>query len=326
MKFAVTGGAGFIGSHLVDLLVLEGHEVVVIDNLSTSSLENIAIHIDGGRVEFINSDISQKADWCDQVFNADIVFHLAGLAAIVPSIENPESYFASNVTGTLNVLQSMSRDSKIVYAASSSCYGIPSNYPTAESEPLQPMYPYALTKMMGEQLVLHWNKVFGIRATSLRLFNVYGLRARCDNSYGAMFGVFLAQLVANLPLTIVGDGSQTRDFVYVTDVAKCFYLAAITSTNSTVMNVGSGFPVSVNEICSLLGGTPSYIPKRPGEPDITHADITLASRELGWSPEVPIERGVEIMKKNIDLWINAPQWTPESISKATDSWFKFLSD
>ena len=152
--------------------------------------------------------------------NADNVFHLAAKADIVPSIENPNLYFDVNVKGTLNILnQSVKNNIKrFIYIASSSSYGIPKKYPTPENSKIDPQYPYALTKRLGEELVLHYSKIYNLNSTSLRFFNVYGPRARTSGTYGAVFGVFLAQKIANKPYTVVGDGTQTRDFTYISDV------------------------------------------------------------------------------------------------------------
>jgi UDP-glucose 4-epimerase len=257
----------------------------------------------------------------------DWVFHLAALADIVPSIQEPEKYFRANVLGTFNLLQALRERpiKKLVYAASSSCYGIPDTYPTAETAPNHPQYPYALTKQSAEDLVLHWGQVFGLPVISLRLFNVYGPRSRTSGTYGAVFGVFLAQKLANQPFTVVGDGTQTRDFTYVTDVAEAFLAAAESSVKQEVINVGSGNPRSVNDIVKLLSGSVTYIPKRPGEPDCTMAEVTKVRTLLKWQARTSLEDGVARLLKEIDYWRDAPVWTPDSISQATKDWFKYLS-
>lgn len=324
MKSLVTGGAGFIGSHLVDTLLDLGHQVVVLDNFSTGRKENLD-HVKN-RISLIECDLSQPGPWVSHFQNIDWVFHLAALADIVPSIQKPEAYFRSNVDGTFNVLQASQAAGvkRFIYAASSSCYGIPDQYPTPESAPIQPQYPYALTKRLGEEMVLHWAQVYKFPALSCRFFNVYGTRSRTSGTYGAVLGVFLAQKLANKPLTIVGDGNQTRDFTYVTDVAKALVAAAKSEMAGKSYNIGSGETVSINRLVELLGGQKTHIPKRPGEPDCTFADITLIKNELGWKPEIPIEAGVAKVIENIDYWKNAPVWTPDSIATATEDWFKYL--
>ena len=322
----VTGGAGFIGSHLVDALLAEDISVRVVDNYSTGRPENLA-HV-SGKVEIIEADIAKSGSWQKSVQGADWVFHLGALADIVPSIQRPEDYFLANVNGTFNVLEAARNAGvkRFIYAASSSCYGIPESYPTAETAEISPQYPYALTKRLGEELVMHWAQLYNLPAIALRLFNVYGPRSRTSGTYGAVFGVFLAQKLAGKPFTVVGDGTQTRDFTYVTDVASAFLTAAKSSSYAEIYNVGSGETVSVNRLVELLGGEVTYIPKRPGEPDCTYADITKIRRELKWQPKVNIKHGVDNVLANIDYWKSAPVWTPATIAVATQDWFKYLGE
>ncbi len=323
MKTVITGGAGFIGSHLVDLLLTKDHHISIIDNFSTGRLSNLS-HVEN-KVEICEADLSKNGDWELIVKEADYVFHLASLADIVPSIENPELYYHSNVTSTLNVLQACSKKvAKFIYAASSSCYGIPNKYPTPESCLIDPQYPYALTKYLGEEISMHWAKVYSLPVISTRFFNVFGTRSRTSGTYGAVFGVFLAQKLASRPLTIVGDGNQKRDFTYVTDVCKGLMLAAFSKYTHQIFNIGSGEPQSINYLAKLIGGDVTYIPKRPGEPDCTHADISKAIAMLSYSPSISFELGVKLVLEDIDYWSEAPVWTPNSIQEATKSWFKHL--
>lgn len=326
MKSIVTGGAGFIGSHLVDALIDLGHEVIVLDNFSTGRRDNLD-HVKD-KIEIIECDLSTPGDWVGKFEDVDWVFHLAALADIVPSIQKPEAYFRANVDGTFNVLEASKTAGikRFIYAASSSCYGIPDVYPTPETAEIRPQYPYALTKRMGEELVMHWAQVYKLPALSCRFFNVYGTRSRTSGTYGAVFGVFLAQKLANKPMTIVGDGNQTRDFTYVTDVAQALISAAKSNHTLKVYNIGSGQTVSVNKLVELIGGDKVHIPKRPGEPDSTFADIRQIQADLGWHPVVPIEDGVSKVIDNIDYWRNAPVWTPDSIASATVDWFKYLGN
>ena len=324
MKTIVTGGAGFIGCHLVDRLVDLGHEVVVIDNFSTGRPENLELVKD--KIRLVNADIGTIGDWMDAFSNVDWVFHLAALADIVPSIQNPSDYFNANGAGTLHVLQAAANNNvkRFTYSASSSCYGIPDAFPTAEDAEIRPQYPYALTKRLGEELVSHWGQVYKLPVNSLRFFNVYGPRSRTSGTYGAVFGVFLAQKLAGEPLTIVGDGTQTRDFTYVSDIVSALIATADSNVRNRIFNVGSGNTVSVNEIARLIGGDTVFIPKRPGEPDQTFADITKITKELNWMPKVSIKDGVSQVIQNIEYWANAPVWTPSKIEEATKDWFKFL--
>ena len=322
----VTGGCGFIGRHLADNLIKLNFEVVVIDNLSVGRRENISHLNENSQFTFVDADIS-NFDLIEPIFRgADLVFHLAALADIVPSIENPTEYYKSNVNGTFNVLQACRKHKvkKIIYAGSSSCYGIPDEYPTKEIASIRPEYPYALTKNLGEQLVMHWCKLYNLPAISLRFFNVYGPRARTSGTYGAVFGVFLAQKLANKPFTVVGDGNQTRDFTFVSDVVNAIIAAAESDLSGEVINIGSNNTYSINRLVELLGGEITYIPKRPGEPDCTWADITKATQLLDWEPKVSLEEGVDILLNNIEYWADAPLWDEKSIAKATKSWFKYI--
>jgi UDP-glucose 4-epimerase len=322
----VTGGAGFIGSHLVEALLRDGHDVVVIDNLSTGRPANVAAFASNPRFAFEQADINDAKHLAPLFAGVDWVFHLAALADIVPSIQRPYDYHHSNVDGTFTVLELARAGGakRFLYAASSSCYGIPDDYPTPESAEIRPMYPYALTKYVGEQYVLHWAKVYGLPAVALRLFNVYGPRSRTSGTYGAVFGVFLAQKLASKPFTVVGDGTQRRDFTFVTDVADAFVTAAVSDLSGIAMNVGSGQSYSINQLVALLGGEAVYIPKRPGEPDETRADIALVRSRLGWKARVGFEKGVGIMLDNIAHWREAPLWSPGTIAEATKDWFRYL--
>jgi UDP-glucose 4-epimerase len=327
MKALITGGAGFIGSHLSDKLIESGHEVVIIDNLENGRMANIKHLLDNKNFKFYEFDIINLEDIRTLFKDIDWVFHLAGIGDIVPSIENPKKYYDCNVTGTFNVLESSRAAGvkKIVYAASSTCYGIPDTYPTTETADIRPQFPYALTKNMGEELIMHWSQTYNIPSISLRLFNVYGPRSRTSGAYGAVFGVFLAQKLADKPFTIVGDGEQTRDFTFVSDIAAAFVAAAEADVRDEIINIGSDNTYSVNRLVELLDGRDViHIPKRPGEPDCTWADISKAKRLLFWEPKVSLEEGVGIVLENIDFWREAPLWTPESIADATKNWFKYL--
>ncbi|MFA6636243.1 MAG: SDR family oxidoreductase [Candidatus Omnitrophota bacterium] len=328
MKAIVSGGAGFIGSHLVELLLDEGHIVTVLDNFSTGRIENLESLKNKENLNVVKADITEIQSIAPYFSGKDWVFHLAALADIVPSIEEPVRYHKSNVDGTVNVLECARSNGikRFVYAASSSCYGADPDVPTYEECALSPQYPYALTKYAGEQYVMHWGKVYGLEVVSLRLFNVYGPRARTSGAYGAVLGVFLAQKLAGKPFTIVGDGEQKRDFVFVKDVARAFKMAAESEVTGEVFNVGTGSPVSVNTLAEFLGGEKVYIPKRPGEPDSTHAETSKIFSAFGWKALVPFERGVSLCLERIDHWKGAPVWTPVSIEESTRAWFKYLSE
>jgi UDP-glucose 4-epimerase len=325
-RAVVTGGAGFIGSHLVERLLGAGHPVLVLDNFSTGRPENLAHLRRDPRLSVERVDVAGDSQLPTLLGGADWVFHLAALADIVPSMDRPLDYHRANVDGTVAVLEAARRAGvqRFIYAASSSCYGIPDQYPTPETAPTRPQYPYALSKLLGEQCVLHWGQVYRLPAVSLRLFNVYGPRSRTSGTYGAVFGVFLAQKLAGHPYTVVGDGTQSRDFTFVSDVVDAFVTSAEASVAGEVFNVGTGLPVSVNRLTELLKGDVVHIPSRPGEPNRTHADIAKIRRHLGWRPKVSIDEGIAILLDNIEYWRQAPVWTPETIQVATRDWFRYL--
>ena len=309
MNALVTGGLGFIGSHLVERLRKDGHKVMVLDcGLLNSEMD--------GDVLTTYEVRDRAVDW---------LFHLAARADIVPSIQHPSCYHETNVTGTVRMLEQAQESGvkRFIYAASSSCYGLATELPTPETAPLSPQYPYALTKMIGEQYALHWMQVYGLPVVSLRLFNVYGPRQRTNGAYGAVLGVFLAQKANQRPLTIVGDGTQTRDFTHVSDVVDAMVKAAESDVTG-VFNVGSGHPHSVNELAWIIGGERVYVPKRPGEPDCTWADATKIREALGWKPQVPFWYGVQSMLEDVERWKDAPIWTPETIAQETATWHQYL--
>lgn len=326
MKCLVTGGAGFIGSHLVDQLLSMGMDVTVVDNYSTGRSANLDHVVGNPKLRVHQADVADLPAIKPLFEGIDWVFHLAALADIVPSIQMPLQYHRSNVDGTFCVLEAARAAGvkRLVYAASSSCYGIPDVFPTPETAEARPQYPYALTKYVGEQYVMHWAQVYKLPCVSLRLFNVYGPRSRTSGTYGAVFGVFLAQKLAGQKYTVVSDGKQTRDFTFVTDVAAAFVKAAQSDLHGEIMNVGSGDHYSINRLVELLGGEKTHIPKRPGEPDCTFADTRKIRKLLGWEPCVSFEEGVATMLKHIDYWREAPVWTPDSIRTATTDWFKYL--
>lgn len=322
----VTGGAGFIGSHMVDLLMDRGFKVRVIDSLIGGREANIAQHRSNPDFDFTLSDIRDCLPGAALFKDADYVFHFAGIGDIVPSIERPMEYMSANVQGTVHMLECArhARIKKFVYAASSSCYGVAST-PTREDHQVTPLYPYALSKYQGEQAAFHWNLVYKLPVNSIRIFNAYGTRSRTSGAYGAVFGVFLKQKLAGKPFTVVGDGTQTRDFLYATDIAEAFLLAGLTDKTGEIWNLGAGNPQPVNKLVELLGGPVTHIPKRPGEPDCTWADITKIQRDLAWKQKISFEEGVSRIVANIDYWRDAPLWDSESIAKATAGWFKALA-
>lgn len=319
----VSGAAGFIGSHLCERLLADGHTVTAIDDLSSGRRANLkSIR---RRIRFIAGDLAKIGDWMRlPLVEFDWVFHLAAKAAIVPSIEKPWDYHGANVTGTLAALQCARacHASRFIYAASSSCYGLATELPTPETAAIDCQYPYALTKWMGEQYALHWMRVYGLPVVSLRLFNVYGPRQQ-TSTYGAVFGVFLSQKAQGQPLTVIGDGTQARDFTYVTDVVDAFVKAA-ESDITGVFNVGSGYSHSVNELADLIGGPRVSIAKRAGEPELTWANATKFSYATGWVPKIHFEGGVAELIDRLDDYREHVAWTPETIAAVTASWHQYL--
>lgn len=323
----VTGGAGFIGSHLVDLLLKKNHRVCVIDNLLGGHEVNLNHHYNNKNFHLKKIDINNIEKDDLDFKNADFCFHLAGIGDIVPSIEMPLKYMNTNVQGTAKILEASRHNGikKFVYAASSSCYGL-ADTPTCEKHPINPMYPYALSKYLGEQTSFHWNKVYNLPVNSVCIFNAYGPRVRTTGVYGAVFGVFFKQKLEKKPLTVVGDGTQSRDFIYVTDVAEAFLAAAQTKISGERFNLGAGNPQSINKLVRLLNCDVEYIPKRPGEPDITFANIKKITTQLNWNTKVSFEDGVKTMLTDIERWRNAPLWDMKSIENATRTWFKYMKN
>ena len=296
MKALVTGGAGFIGSNLVDQLVKLNHEVVVLDNLSTGDISNLKQV--SKKIKFVKIDIFKNKNSIQKYFhNVDQVYHMAGLADMHASILNSEKYFQTNVEGTLNVLgaSKKAKVKKFIYAASASCYGSKNNYPTNEKSKIKTENPYALTKFFGEQLVMHWAKIYSMPNVSLRFFNVYGPRSSKKNAYSSVFGIFLSQKFKKKSLTIVGNGNQTRDFIHVYDLVQAMIKASKKAKNGEIYNVGSGKETTINFLADLFGGQKKNIPKRPGEADKSLADIKKIKQHLNWKPEISIKDGVKML-------------------------------
>ena len=297
-KSIVTGGAGFIGSNLVDRLVKERHKVIVLDNFVSGKKKNLSHHKENN-VKIINLDISKNKNLEKYFYKVDYVFHLAGLAEIIPSIKDPKKYFTTNVFGTLNILEASKNKKikKLIYAASSSCYGTPKKFPTSETDKIDTKHPYALTKYLGEELVMKYGSIFNMPNISFRFFNVYGPRLNTSSQYGAVFGKFLFQKANKKPLTVVGNGKQTRDFIHVEDLVEAFLKILNNKSVNKVYNLGSGKETSINRIAKLFGGKKIYISKRIGEPERSLAKISSITKDIGWKPKVSIEEGIKRLLK-----------------------------
>ena len=198
--------------------------------------------------------------------------------------------------------------------------------PTTEKDVINPLYPYAMSKYLGEKICFHWHKLYKLPVNSIRIFNAYGPRVKTTGVYGAVFGVFFKQKLEKKPFTIVGNGNQKRDFIFVTDVVDAFFKAAQTKISGEIFNLGTGKPNSINDLVKMLGGKKIHLPKRPGEPNITCANPKKIKKMLRWKPKVKFEKGVKIMLKDIQRWKTAPLWTVNSIEKATKSWFGYMKD
>ena len=278
-KAIVTGGLGFIGSHMVDLLLSKNYSVTVIDNLVGGHLKNISKHLKNKKFKLKKIDIRKRILDKNLFKGVDFIYHFAGIGDLVPSIEQPNNYMMTNVQGTVNVLEAArkAKVKKFVYAASASCYGKTKDI-VNENTNISLEHPYALSKFLGEKAAFHWCKVYNLPVISLRIFNAYGPRVRTTGSYGAVLGVFFKQKISNKPLTIVGSGKQYRDFVHVTDVVKAFYKASLTNKSGEFFNIGTGVPQTVNKLAKLIGGKTLHIPDRPGEPMRSCANISKAKK------------------------------------------------
>jgi nucleoside-diphosphate-sugar epimerase len=303
MKACVTGGAGFIGSHLVDRLAADGHEVVVIDNLATGSRENLARSLRA--IEFVEADIRDASAVRRALRGVEVVFHLAALAAVQRSVEDPAEVTAVNVDGTVNVLVA-ARDEgarRVVFASSSSVYGAAPELPMRETMPLDPRSPYAATKAAGESFLLAFQTTYGLEGIALRYFNIYGPRQSGRSRYAAVVPRFLEALRRGERPVIYGDGHQSRDFTFVSDVAEACLKAATARREATggAINVGCGEQVSIRDLADRVGeavgrpANPLFEPPLPGESRHTAADLGRARDLLGWRPRVTLPEGLRLM-------------------------------
>jgi len=292
MYCLVTGGCGFIGSHVVDVLINKGHEVLVLDNLSTGRIENLNC-----KSIFVEEDITDYAKIKSYFKSVDCVFHMAALPRIQPSFTDPLGHEDANVIGTINCLLACNENNvkKFVFAGSSACYGNTKEIPTTEKAPIDCLSPYALQKYTAEQYCLILGERYGISVNSVRYFNPYGPRSfNPDNklsAYSSVVGIFKNQSKSGV-LTITGNGEQSRDFIHVYDLAEATVLAAETDVTGEIFNIGYGKSYTINELANLFACKIEYIPERKGEAQITLADIEKSKRILGWSPKLPLHKGI----------------------------------
>ena len=302
MKFVITGGAGFIGSNLVDYLVEEGYEVEVIDNFSSGKKENCNSNVIYHRIDL--SDEKNFTNIKNIIKNVDGVFHLAAFPRVQESIDNPIKFEKNNTLSTVNILKACSDVGvkRLVYSASSSAYGNTVSLPSRETDPIDPISPYAMQKYYGEVCCRMFSQVYNIETVSLRYFNVYGERQSLDGAYALVMCVFAKQRINNLPLTIRGDGNQRRDFTHVKDIARANLLAMISKKvgQGEVINIGNNDNRSVNEIAQMIGGETVNVDPVV-EPRETLADNTKAKNLLGWEPQVIIEDWVPKYKKDLGI-------------------------
>ena len=293
-KSLVTGGAGFIGSHLVDMLIDKGHRVVVIDNCSA----------DNNQFYWNNKAENHILDICDYekvrpLFNdVDYVFHLAAQSRLPSSIDDPGKTVRDNVIGTYTALQcaSEARIKRFIYSSTSSIYGLGKS-PNKEDDARDCLNPYSATKASGEDLCSVYTKIYGLNTIILRYFSVFGERSPVTGPYSLVLGIFLNQHKNNKPLTIIGDGNQKRDFVYVKDLAKANLMAASVEIDKRyygqVFNVAGGSPISINEIANIISENKIYLPQREGEARINFADISKIKNIFGWQPEVDVKEWIK---------------------------------
>jgi nucleoside-diphosphate-sugar epimerase len=300
-KVLVTGGAGFIGSNLVDELVNQKIEVVIIDNLSTGNRDNI-----NKQATFLEHDLCSisSSRLKDILEDIDVVFHLAALARVQPSIDDPLPYNEANVTATLNLLHACCRANvkRLVYSASSSCYGNTNKVPQKEDDPINPLSPYGLQKYIGELYCKLFSDIYSLDTVSLRYFNVYGERMNLTGAYCLVTGIFARQMQAGSPLTITNDGNQKRDFTYVGDVVQANILAAKYShkLNGHVFNIGNGNNVSINQVADMFGGIKKYGEKRL-EPFETLAENSKAKNILNWEPKGDLSKWIKQYKIELGI-------------------------
>lgn len=302
MKILVTGGAGFIGAHIVDRLVDENHEVIIIDNFSTGKRENI-----NPKAKLVEADISEygRIEKCFR--GVEAVFHTAALARILPSVKNPLPSHDANVTGTLNVLWAARNAGvkKVIYSGSSSAYGDQdkANYPLSESLTVHPGSPYALQKFMGERYCQLFSELYNLPTVILRYFNVYGPRQLTAGAYATVIGIFFQQKIEGKPMTVVSDGwERRRDYTYITDIVEGNLQAWHRDVApGEVINLGYGKDFSIREITEMIGGETTEIDARPWEYALTLADNTKAKKLLGWQPRVSLEEGIQKLKVLYDL-------------------------
>ena len=290
----VTGAAGFIGSNMTDFLLKKGYKVRAIDNLSVGSKKNFTHNLKNKNFKFKKIDLL-KINQGETFFKKiDYVFHFAGLTEVIPSFNNPQKYIYNNFIGTIKLLEAVRKEkiNKFVYAASASCYGVTSKK-VKETDLIRNEHPYALSKYLGEMATLHWQKVFGLPINSMRIFNAYGLRNKSKGAYSSVIGIFLRQRKEKKPLTIVGNGNQTRDFVNVKDVCEAFLKAATSKFSGRIYNIGTSKCLKINKVAGFISNKKTKLPQRKNEALNSNSDISRIKRELNWYPKILFKEGIK---------------------------------
>jgi len=328
-KVLVTGALGQIGSEITKQCLKKGWFVFGVDNLITGCVENLepqyAVHENFVYIKEVKEIQPVKFDY---------VFHCSALANIADSLENPYRYFFENVATTEYVLDLAHKmNSKFIYCASSSCYGDIPPLPTVEDAPINCVYPYSMTKYMGEQIVMHYSKVFKMNCLSFRIFNVYSPYIKGGKGYGSVLKVFAKAWLENFkdrkPLLVIGDGTQKRDFLHVEDCARALIMGAESDYTNEIFNLGGGNPQEINYLIKLMFGKyypRDTVPARKGEPLVTWADITKVKEKLGWIPEITFEQGIKEVMENINNYKNFPYFDKEEYYKAHKDWHKYLGE
>lgn len=322
----VTGAAGFLGSHLVDLLMKEGHEVIAIDNEINGNWNNLIQWEQNPRFKKLHKDINEIERDDESFQNLDYVFHLAGIECPTLSIKKPEVFFHTNVLGTVKVCQAakQSKLKKFVFASSSSLYGDAST-PTLETDNVSPMTPSCLSKSQAEEIVFHWAEVYDFPAISLRIFNAFGPRSKTKLYPGSVFNIWFKQHLNKEPLTVIGDGSDARDFIYCTDVANAFFIAALQGKSEEIYNIGSGTATELNTIINKLGGKRIKLKHLDDKPEKTWANVSKFQFDCNWQPRIPFETGLSYCLEVISDWENSNSWDQEKLDQFFESWFEVYS-
>ncbi|SOB98401.1 SDR family NAD(P)-dependent oxidoreductase [Pseudobutyrivibrio ruminis] len=299
MKALITGGAGFIGSNLVELLVKEGHEVRVFDNLSSGHIENISEYINGKDIEYIGGDVRDADALCKAMKNIDVVYHMAASVGRQRSIDNPALDSTINLVGTVNVLEGMRHNDvhKIVYSSSAAIFG-ELKTPSIDEDHIQNAdSPYGVSKLAAEKMILSYSGIHNIVGICLRYFNIYGKNQRFD-AYGNVIPIFAKRIFDSEHISIYGDGEQTRDFVNVSDVARANYISSIKCEQTSIYNLGSGTTITINELASMMKKIANkdviidYLPERVGDVKHCKADASKIARELGFRVEKDLDEGL----------------------------------